>query len=52
MGAAHVFNGREADVAASIREVTKGHGFSAAFDFVGSDANLTWLSAAPPPSAR
>jgi len=40
MGAGHVFNGREADVAASVREVTKGHGVSAAFDFVGTDATL------------
>ena len=40
MRAAHVFNGREADVAASIRELTKGHGVSAAFDFVGTDATL------------
>jgi propanol-preferring alcohol dehydrogenase len=40
MGAAHAFNGKDADVAAIIRDVTKGHGVCAAFDFVGTDTTL------------
>ena len=40
MGAEHNFNGRDLDVIERIREVTRGHGVSAAFDFVGTDATL------------
>ena len=40
MGAEHTFNGRDLDVIERIREVTRGHGVSAAFDFVGTDATL------------
>jgi propanol-preferring alcohol dehydrogenase len=40
MGAAHVIDGARPDVAAEIRELTKGHGVSASFDFVGTDATL------------
>jgi len=53
MGAEHTFNGRDLDVIERIREVTRGHGVSASFDFVGTDATLdlahsaTWLGSAP-----
>ena len=40
MGAAHTFNGREPDIVERIRDLTHGHGVSAAFDFVGTDATL------------
>jgi propanol-preferring alcohol dehydrogenase len=40
MGAAHALNGKDPDVAARIRDLTGGHGVSASFDFVGSDATL------------
>lgn len=40
MGAAQVIDGADARAAAHIREVTNGHGVSAAFDFVGTDATL------------
>jgi alcohol dehydrogenase, propanol-preferring len=40
MGAEHTFNGKELDVVERIREVTRWHGVSAAFDFVGTDATL------------
>jgi alcohol dehydrogenase, propanol-preferring len=40
LGAAHTFNGTDADLAAKIRDVTKGHGVNASFDFVGSEATL------------
>jgi propanol-preferring alcohol dehydrogenase len=40
MGAEHTFNGRDLDVVERIRDVTRGHGVSAAFDFVGTDATL------------
>ncbi len=40
MGAAHVIDGKSPDAAAEIRELTKGRGVSASFDFVGSDATL------------
>lgn len=40
MGAAAAVGGRDPDVAAHIRDLTKGRGVAAAFDFVGSDATL------------
>ena len=40
MGAAQTFNGKDPDLAEKIRQLTKGHGVSAAFDFVGTDATL------------
>jgi propanol-preferring alcohol dehydrogenase len=40
LGATHTFNGRDADVAAKIRDLTRGHGVNASVDFVGSDATL------------
>jgi propanol-preferring alcohol dehydrogenase len=40
MGAAYTLNGNDAHVADEIRELTHGHGVSAAFDFVGSDRTL------------
>ena len=40
MGADHTINATSADAAGTIRELTKGHGVCAAFDFVGSDATL------------
>ncbi|HET7618412.1 MAG TPA: NAD(P)-dependent alcohol dehydrogenase [Vicinamibacterales bacterium] len=40
LGAVHALNGKDPDVAAKIRDLTRGHGVSASFDFVGSDATL------------
>ena len=40
MGAAHTFNGKDHDLAEKIRQLTRGHGVSASFDFVGTDATL------------
>lgn len=40
MGAAHTLDGKDPDVAKKVREITGGHGVSAAFDFVGSTATL------------
>jgi propanol-preferring alcohol dehydrogenase len=40
MGADHVVDGNNPDAAAEIRELTKGRGVSASFDFVGTDATL------------
>lgn len=40
MGAAEVIDGSEPDVAEKIRNITKGHGVCAAFDFVGTEATL------------
>ncbi len=41
LGADVVLNARAENLAAQIRELTQGHGVSAAFDFVGSDATLS-----------
>jgi propanol-preferring alcohol dehydrogenase len=41
LGAAHAFNGKDADLSAKIRELTAGHGVNASFDFVGTDATLS-----------
>jgi propanol-preferring alcohol dehydrogenase len=40
LGAAHAINAGDPDVAAQIRDLTGGHGVSASFDFVGTDATL------------
>jgi propanol-preferring alcohol dehydrogenase len=40
LGAAYTFNGTDGDLAAKIREVTKGQGVNASFDFVGNDSTL------------
>jgi len=40
LGADVIFNARAENLAAQIKDVTNGHGVSAAFDFVGSDATL------------
>ncbi len=40
LGATHVLDGRDPEVAATIRDLTQGHGVAASFDFVGSDATL------------
>lgn len=40
MGATHALNGKDPDVAATIRDLTNGRGVNAAFDFVGSEATL------------
>jgi len=40
LGAVHVLDGNDPDLARRILDVTGGHGVSAAFDFVGSDATL------------
>lgn len=40
MGAAHVVNAKDTQVAAQIRDLTKGRGVSATFDFVGSEGTL------------
>jgi len=40
LGAAMTFNAKSPDVAAHIKELTGGHGVTAAFDFVGSDSSL------------
>ena len=40
LGAEHALNGSDTDVVAKIRDLTKGHGVGAAFDFVGTDATL------------
>jgi alcohol dehydrogenase, propanol-preferring len=40
MGADHVIDGNNPDAAAEIRELTKGRGVSASFDFVGTDSTL------------
>jgi len=39
-GAAHTFDGKEPDIVERIKDLTHGHGVSAAFDFVGADATL------------
>lgn len=39
-GATEVFNAKDPNLAAKIRDVTGGHGVNASFDFVGSDATL------------
>lgn len=40
LGAAHTLDGAGAHLADAIRDLTHGHGVSAAFDFVGTDATL------------
>lgn len=40
LGASHVLDGRDTNVAAKILELTGGRGVCASFDFVGSDATL------------
>ena len=40
LGATHTLDGRDADLAAQIRELTHGRGVNASFDFVGSDSTL------------
>jgi propanol-preferring alcohol dehydrogenase len=40
LGATHTFDGTDRDVAAKVRDVTKGRGVNASFDFVGSDDTL------------
>ena len=40
LGAAHTLHGRDPDLAAKIRELTRGHGVNASFDFVGTDTTL------------
>jgi alcohol dehydrogenase, propanol-preferring len=40
LGAAHTFNAKEPDLVARIKDLTRGHGVNAAFDFVGTDATL------------
>jgi alcohol dehydrogenase, propanol-preferring len=40
MGADHVIDGSNPDPAAEIRELTKGQGVNASFDFVGTDSTL------------
>ena len=40
MGATHTLNGKEPDIVERIRDLTHGHGVSAAFDFVGTDGTL------------
>lgn len=40
MGAAFAFDGKDPEVTAKIRDLTSGHGVTAAFDFVGTDATL------------
>jgi propanol-preferring alcohol dehydrogenase len=40
LGASHVINGKDPDVATEIRDLTGGRGVAASFDFVGSDATL------------
>jgi D-arabinose 1-dehydrogenase-like Zn-dependent alcohol dehydrogenase len=40
LGATQVLDGRDADLATQIRDLTHGHGVSASFDFVGSEATL------------
>jgi len=40
LGAAHALNAKDPDLSARLRDITKGRGVTAAFDFVGSDATL------------
>jgi len=40
MGAAHTINGKDPNAAKTIKELTRGRGVSAAFDFVGADSTL------------
>lgn len=40
LGARHALNARDPNLATAIRDLTGGHGVSAAFDFVGADATL------------
>lgn len=40
LGASHALNGKDPNLAETIRDLTGGHGVNAAFDFVGSDATL------------
>ena len=40
MGATHTLNGKKSDIVERIRDLTHGHGVSAAFDFVGTDGTL------------
>jgi propanol-preferring alcohol dehydrogenase len=40
LGASHALNGRDPELAAKIRDLTRGRGVSAAFDFVGSETTL------------
>lgn len=46
LGASHAINGKDADLATQIQDLTGGRGVSAAFDFVGSDATLALAVAA------
>jgi propanol-preferring alcohol dehydrogenase len=46
LGAAHVLDGRSPRVADELRDLTRGRGVSAAFDFVGTDATLALASGA------
>lgn len=40
LGAAHALDGRDPDVHGKLRELTRGRGVNASFDFVGADATL------------
>jgi propanol-preferring alcohol dehydrogenase len=40
LGASYALNGRDPETAAKIRDLTRGRGVSAAFDFVGSETTL------------
>jgi propanol-preferring alcohol dehydrogenase len=40
LGAAHVLDGKDPQLIAKVMDLTKGHGVTAAFDFVGADSTL------------
>jgi propanol-preferring alcohol dehydrogenase len=40
LGAVHAFNGTDSDIVTKIRDLTRGHGVNAAFDFVGTEGTL------------
>ena len=46
LGASHAIDGKDANVATQIQDLTGGRGVNAAFDFVGSDATLALAVAA------
>lgn len=41
LGAAHTINGKDPKLVEKVRELTRGRGVAAAFDFVGADATLS-----------